>query len=524
MSTHAPQNLQETVVSLGQPMINRATSAAERYFSARSLLAIVFMLMNFTLAVRQIVDPDFWWHLRTGQYLVETRSVPHADVFSALFFGKEWIAHEWLSEVLIYGLYRLGGFAALIIAFALIITAAFALVYRRCNAVANHVYLAGGVVLLAAMATAPTWGVRPQMFSFLFAALFLTLLEDYQQERSSRSIWWLIPLMVLWVNMHAGFAAGIVLIVISIAGMVLDSVIYREVSFAACRKRVVPLAMVLVACLAAPLLNPSGFRIYTYPFETLTSQAMMKFIEEWRTPDFHKLMFQPLAFFILALLGGLALSRKRIGFVQLLLLLGTTWAMLRSGRNVPFFVLAATPLIVERWWDWINSQLSTRSSAVESTTGMKIVLNILLLIVVPVALVVVRVQRTVAAQDQVEAQYFPGAAVDYIRNHRLPQPLYNEYHWGGYLIWKLYPDYRVFIDGRADVYGDAYFEEFMSTHAGEPHWRESLANHNVRTVLITPDCALASLLREDHAWEKVFEDSQAVIFVRSEGALQNPER
>jgi len=512
MSTYAPENLHATTA----PLIGGVNGAVERYFSARSLLAIVFMLMNFTLAARQIIDPDFWWHLRTGQYLVETRSVPHTDVFSALFFGKEWIAHEWLSEVTIYGLYRLGGFAALIISFALLITAAFALVYRRCNVRENHVYLAGGVVLLAAMATAPTWGVRPQMFSFLFAALFLMVLEKYQRERSNRSIWWLVPLMVLWVNMHAGFAAGIVLIAISIVGMVLDSVVYREVSFAACRKRLAPLLTVLLACLAAPLLNPSGFRIYTYPFETLTSQAMMKFIEEWRTPDFHKLMFQPLALFILALLGGLALSHKRISFVQLLMLVGTTWAMLRSGRNVPFFVLVATPLIVARWWDWISSHRRNQRSAVERTTGIKVALNILLLIVIPVVLVVVRVQRTVAAQTEVEAQHFPGAAVEYIRSHHLPQPLFNEYHWGGYVIWKLYPDYRVFIDGRADVYGDAYFEEFMSTHAGEPHWRESLAKHNVRTALITPDCALASLLREDHAWQKVFEDEQAVIFVRSE--------
>src|SRR6266850_4126631 len=192
--------------------------AIETYLSARALLVFVFMLMIFTLTSRPIVDPDFWWHLRTGQYLVETRSIPHSDIFSAVFFGKEWITHEWLSEVFIYSVYRAVGFAGLIVTFSLIITAGFTLVYRRSAEQAGHVYIAGSAVLLAALAAAPTWGVRPQVFSFLFASIFLKLLDDFQKNPDKRSIWWLIPLMALWVNMHAGFAVGIVLIFIVIVG------------------------------------------------------------------------------------------------------------------------------------------------------------------------------------------------------------------------------------------------------------------------------------------------------------------
>jgi hypothetical protein len=101
-----------------------------------------------------------------------------------------------------------------------------------------------------------------------------------------------------------------------------------------------------------------------------------------------------------------------------------------------------------------------------------------------------------------------------MREQKLPQPIFNDYGWGGYLIWKLYPDYRVYIDGRADVYGDAFMEEFLSAQAGEKGWRAPLDKYGIRTVLIKPDTALASLLREDAGWQKVFEDSQAVIFTR----------
>jgi hypothetical protein len=522
-----PENMPDISIELldraARPPIFQSatqTQGIEIYLSARALLAFVFMLIIFTLSARQIIDPDFWWHLRTGQYLVETGSIPKSDIFSTVFYGKEWITHEWLSEVLIYSIYRAVGFGGLIVTFSLLITAGFAIAYRRSAKRVGHVYVAGTAVLLGALAAGPTWGVRPQVFSFLFASIFLGLLDRFQEDPTRRSILWLVPLMALWVNLHAGFAVGLVLIVLVIIGTAVDALLLQRESLTVVWRRLRALVLVLIACSAAVVLNPSGARMYSYPFETLTSQAMMKFIEEWRTPNFHELMFQPLALLILAVFSALALSSKRITLVQLLLLMSTAWAMLRSGRNAPFFILVAVPLLAEHSWLWLTShrwgQWLTKPEAREvgANAKLKIVLNVLLLVIVPLALVVVRVQRTVANQPAVEAQKFPSAALEFMRVNKLPQPVYNEYHWGGYLIWKLYPDYRVFIDGRADVYGDAFFEEFMSTHAGEPHWRESLDKYGVRSVLISPDSALASLLRQDQSWHKLYEDNQAVIFSR----------
>jgi hypothetical protein len=262
--------------------------------------------------------------------------------------------------------------------------------------------------------------------------------------------------------------------------------------------------------------------MYSYPFETLTSQTMMKYIEEWHSPDFHELMFQPLALLILFVFAALALSRRRIGLTSLLLLVATAFGALRSGRNVPFFVLVAMPILAEHSWDWFTSQRwgqwLTKPEKREVGAGamLKIVLNVLLLIVAPLTLAVMRVHRNVVTQATTEAQQFPLAAVDFMRAHNTPQPIFNEYGWGGYLIWKTYPDYRVHIDGRADVYGDAFIEEFMATQAGQTNWRELLNKHDARSVLIKPETALASLLRQDQGWQKVFEDSQSVLFVREQ--------
>src|ERR1700730_7875908 len=233
----------------------------ELYLSARALLVFVFMLFIFTIAARQIVDPDFWWHLKTGQYLVETRGIPHTDIFSTAFFGKEWITHEWLSEIFIYAVYRVLGYGGLIVTFALLVTGGFAIAYQRCAKKVGHPYVSGAALVLGALAAAPTWGVRPQVFSFLFASIFLTVLYDFQSNVKRRSIWWLVPLMALWVNLHAGFAVGIALILLVIIGMMLEGLLTERVSLGVLWHRLRSLCLVLIGCVAAVLLNPSGARM-----------------------------------------------------------------------------------------------------------------------------------------------------------------------------------------------------------------------------------------------------------------------
>lgn len=493
----------------------------EMVLSSRRLLIFVLMVVLFMLATRPITDPDFWWHLRTGQYIVETGTIPHGDIFSTVFYGREWVTHEWLSEVLIYSIQRTLGYGGLVLSFASMIVAALWITYRRCAGRAGHPYVAGFALLLCALAAAPTWGVRPQIFSFLFASIFLAVLDGYGRKEKRWSVFWLAPLMVLWVNMHAGFALGPALIALTIAGLVLNQWLARE------GERLGPIwprvrvpCLVLLICVAVVALNPDGLRMYSYPFETLTSQAMMKHIQEWFSPDFHELMFVPMALLIFATLAVMALSGARARPGEVLLLAALGCAALRSGRNIPFFALAAMPLLAEHGWKWVSSlrvgQWLTVPEKRETGTSavLKLALNLTLLLLMPVSLCLLRAKQVIDGRAVDEAKNFPVAAVQFIRTQGVPQPIYHEYGWGGYLISKLYPEYRVYIDGRADVYGDAFIEQFLKTHDGEANWREPLDRYGVRSVLVGPDAALASLLREDKNWRKVFEDQQSVIFIR----------
>jgi hypothetical protein len=466
----------------------------------RRIFPLVLFSMVFVLAVRQSVsiDPDLWWHLKAGQQIIDTRSIPHTDDYSFTKQGSEWVAHEWLSEVIMNAIYRVTGLTSLITIFSLIIVIALWLTYRRCD---GRPYAASIAIVLAAAASSPLFGVRPQMLTLLLASVYIALLEQFDKRR----IWWLVPLMLLWVNLHAGFALGLALIGLYIARAVLDGE-WNQVR---------PLLIVLLLCAAVVPLNPNGFRMFSYPYETLTSPSMAAFIQEWASPDFHKTTYLPLAILLLSTFAAMALSPTRPRPGEIFLVLITALGSLRSVRHIPIFSLFAAPVLAKHLWaiakDRGWDKLLTGAEA--RPTGLKLLINILLLLA-PVALAVTRVWDFASHQRKYERLRNPVAAVEFLKSQHLPGPIYNSYGWGGYLIYQLYPEYRVYIDGRADVYGDAFFTEAMKVYDGVGNWKEMLDRYGIQTVIIDPDVALSTALRNDNEWSNVYEDDQAVIFRR----------
>jgi hypothetical protein len=476
-----------------------------RRLTFRNVFPLAFFLMIFALAVRQsaFIDPDLWWHLQTGQDIVTSRAIPQVDIYSFTKAGSEWVTHEWLSEVLIYAIFRSVGWAGLLIVFSGLITAAFYLTYRRCT---GKPYIAAAVTLLAVSASSPLFGVRPQMITLLLASLFITLLTQYSSDGRTQRLYWMAPLMLLWVNFHAGYALGLGLIVLYMISLAIDR-----------KWDLIPrLGIVLIACAAVVPLNPNGFRMFSYPLETLRSPSMAEFIQEWASPDFHQAMFLPLALFLFVLLGALALSPKRARASEVFLVFVTGLAALRSARHIPIFALIAAPVLAQQVWALISARgWDVRLIAPEGSTPRTAVVFVLLLLLAPAALDVALIKHFVSNQPAYEAINYPQAAVNFLDEKQLPGPLYNRYGWGGYLIRRLHGEYPVYIDGRADVYGDKFMYEAFNTHDGGNGWQGSLDRFSIRTVLIEPDVPLASLLRSDEQWQKVYEDHQAVIFTRS---------
>jgi hypothetical protein len=486
----------------------------KQLLQTRRVFVLILALGLFIMAARSVTDPDVWWHLRTGQLTIQNHGVFHSDPYSFTRFGLPWVDHEWLSQVFIFALYRVAGWGGLIAGFAVIIAAAFLLVFRRSPGLP---YIAGAITVWGAIASIPCWGVRPQMLTLLLASIFLLLLERSYEH--PKLLWWLPLLTVLWVNLHAGFAVGIAFLLLFLTGDGLDVAFgYKEPSLSRARFR--RLALITVICAAVVPLNPYGMQMYRYPFETLHSRAMLAYIGEWFSPDFHQSRYLPTLFLMLATLVLPALSPRRLRPRELLLLTVTTYAALRSVRHIPIYVLVAVPLLS----GLIEACLRERGKialldAPRRPLKRPILIANAFLLAGFLFFTIARLHYVIIHQPQTETNEFPAAAVSFLMTSHPAAPLLNHYNWGGYFIWKLYPAYKVYIDGRADLYGDTFMDQFAATYylKGKA-WQDPLNQWGIQTVVLPPDAPLTVALRGLPAWKEVFADGQAVVLTRADTA------
>ena len=483
--------------------------------------AAILFLGLLGMTARNAVDPDLWWHLRTGQWIVETGHVPHSDPFSFTRAGHSWVSHEWLSEVVFYELWKHGGAAALIVFSAIITTAGFMLLYLRCP---GKKHWAAAATAFGALASAPSWGVRPQMFTFTLASLLLWLLEagtkleagTATKKARPRLLLWIPPLFLLWLNLHAGFALGPALLFAYGIGLLVETAV-GDTPWQDARPILLRVLLVLLACLALVPLNPSGAQLYRYPFDTLRSPAMRSFIVEWFSPDFHEWLYRPFLLVWLLLLIALASSRSRPKGRVIVPLLLTAFAALDAVRHIPIFVLLAIPVIAAALPAVSAAPAVAKPHPISSRFRPLFNGAVLMLMAV---LALVKWVTLARNQNAAEAEQFPKKAVAFLRASDQPRKVFVYYDWGGYAIWKLYPEYRVFVDGRADLYGAdlqskdllRQFETAVQLRTG---WQDVLDSWKVEAALLPPSCALAQALLLDPNWHVAFRDSKAIILVRT---------
>jgi hypothetical protein len=481
--------------------------------------AAILFLGLLAMTARNAVDPDLWWHLRTGQWIVETGHVPHSDPFSFTRAGHAWVSHEWLSEVVFYELWKHGGAAALIVFSAIITTAGFMLLYLRCPGKAHW---AAAATVFGALASAPSWGVRPQMFTFTLASLLLWLVEGGTKldggTKTNRPhlLLWIPPLFLLWLNLHAGFALGLALLLAYGVGLIMETAVGTTL-WQDARPILLRVLLVLLACLALVPLNPSGAQLYRYPFDTLRSPAMRSFIVEWFSPDFHEWLYRPFLLVWLLLLTALASSRSRPKGRVIVPLLLTSFAALDAVRHIPIFVLLAIPVIAAALPAASAPPAVVQHHPISSRFRPLFNGAVLMLMVV---LALVKWVSLARNQDASEAKQFPEKAVAFLRGSDQPRKIFVYYDWGGYAIWKLYPEYRVFVDGRADLYGaelrsEDLLRQFQTAVQLRTGWRDVLDSWKVEAVLLPPSCALAQALLLDPNWQAAFRDSKAIVLVRT---------
>jgi len=480
---------------------------------SRLLVAIVFIAI-FTMAVRVPADTDTWWHLRSGQYIAERGSIPTTDPFSHTRGGQPWIDHGWLAQLLWYGLFAVGGWAGLSLGLAAVVTAAFGLVWQ---VTPGGRYVRAFSTILGAVTSAVIWAARPQMVSFLLAGLTLMLLERY--KRAGRRWIYALPLVtLLWANVHGGYAIAFILVAAYVAGETFNRLTGHHDDPVLSWRGIGTLVLIAVISFAVVAINPYGWRMWSYPFRTVGIGALRDYIQEWRSPDFHLTMTWPFVAMLMLTLAAMGRAPRRADWTDLALV--GTWAVwsLFAGRNIGLYGLLTVPALA-RYADaaW-KHYLPSEARAPTGPRPVRSWLNGALLgLILLAALVKIGVALAPSAVAKAERETLPYGAVQFIQAESPPGPIFNSYNWGGYLIFKLWPDYPVYIDGRTDLYDDAFVRRYLRVVVAGEGWRQILDDDGVNLVLIERDAPLVSFLRHDPVWIEAYRDEIASVFIRRVG-------
>ena len=484
----------------------RAAAPAPAWLRAAILGVTALLLLGWLSTASS--DPDMWWHLKTGQYIWEHRAMPLPDPFAYTTYLKppllpgEAVArdfnltHEWLVQVPLYLLHSAGGFPAIVLLRSVLLAAVCGLVGLRAWRRSGSFYRALAVTLFTAVVARQFGADRPFLVTYLLLAALLAVLE-YR-----RWMWLLPPLFVIWANCHGGFVVGWA----ALGAHCAESLFLRWRGNPQPGDR--PLWLVTAASILASGLNPNGFRVLEV-LAVYRSSPMQSTIWEWQRTNYWEL--SP---FTVMLYGGLAAllwARSRARLSDWLLFTAFAVSALAAVRNVPLMALVA-PVIIAAYAPGKNLPFPR---VAQFATG--------LLLVAAVACVAAAGR---GFQYRAVDWQYPAGAADFLLRHRVTGRMFNSYTNGGYLMWRLWPRQRVFIDGRAlseAVYRD-YQRIIMNADAtGGPTREELLSAYGVDVLvlngfeLVNGEAYLLPAALADPAqkeWKLVYQDAQAAVFMR----------
>lgn len=480
---------------------------------ARTLLLGGVLIVILALFISGEQDPDFWWHLRIGRWMVENGRLPSTDIFTFTVPTHVWTDHEYLTEILMWLTYSTVGLGVLCVAFGVVTWAGFWLIYRQ---VRRQPFVIVGVGLaVGAIAGAPIWGPRSQMITFALSCLQLYWLQGYLSGRS-RALTYFPLVMVLWANMHGGWVIAFAWFGAAIGAELVGWA--RDRSNPAHRMHLRFLFIVAAASAVAVAATPHFLSLYPYPFQTQGSIAQQKLIVEWFSPDFHQVYLRPFQAMFFLLVAGFALRRPSLyDFFLTALALGLA---LQSVRNVVLFVAAATPVLIntysEIWKDLARARGWNRSLPPRSVFA--VVTAAMLLVIVGATALHVSGSISSSTQRNLDASSYPIGAADWLAAHpEVGTRMYNQYGWGGYLAYRFYPqpNRKVFIFGEAALMGDPLLNQYEDVQTLRPDWQSVLDRWKVDYIVYNRGEALANVLATQTGWKLVYQDSVAVIYVRA---------
>jgi len=442
-------------------------------------------------------DPDIWWHLRTGEWILQHHAVPRVDPFSGPNAGKPWQAYSWLFELLSIKLFQgfgLPGIVGYSAGMVLAITIALRHLIKRLQSDFTIVAL---LTFTTCFSLGHLFTPRPWLFTILFFVLEIDILMHARKTGRKRELLWLPVIFALWSNIHIQFIDGLLVLGLAVA----ESIATHWGIGDKTRLRAPWLAAAFAGSVLATMANPYGWHIYRVAYDLAAQAGVMGKIQELQALPFRDLANYCVLFLALASAGALAWSR-RFRLFEAGLLVFAAVVSFRSQRDVWVMATVAAAILAST----IEGRNKTTVRLPNFATSVAAIAAAL------TVLAGFRVMRI--NEGLLEAQIaktLPVGAVKAIQANGYPGPLHNDFNWGGYLIWAL--RMPVSLDGRAAFYGDTAIDRSVATWNAEPDWNSDPALAAAGIVIGPVKSPLNQVLRTDPHFKLAYEDKVATVFI-----------
>jgi hypothetical protein len=503
-------------------------------------VGLVLLATTFNIPIKA---DDVWWHLKVGEFIVQQHEIPDRNLFSFTAAQEPWLAHEWLSEVVFYLVYRGLGAIGLILLGVALNALACGLVYRLCVRYSGSPFLSSLITLLCALLLLGNFSLRPYLFGNLFFIATLHALEEPAAGGRLRPA--LIFLIFgTWANFHGSFILGLALIAIYAAASLARHLQGPPRPYADLRGFGLDFLVALTACVFTPhhvfgLIFP-----LTYLQNALSGKAtFLTNISEWQSAGFDTPLGSLITYYLMFCLFAIFGSGTVPSPVHVGLLVAFGFFAFTTIRNIPLLGIAATPVLARHLpralsnaWKLL-ARVEPLRRAMEGLHRSSVDLDrrahwlpVPLLFAAFMAVAAALPARSplsfqsltgVRSLADLSPSFYPQGLLEYLAENGQGRRVFNYFNWGGAFIHRLYPNLKVFIDQRNDCYPMTVFEDYFAVHELGPDWRTVLDRWRIDAVAYPPTSALSKTLEQDPAWRVEYRDSQAVLFARAAPGERN---
>lgn len=484
------------------PQFKNAETPAGQSKSAQWAQAFVLVVLFtasvfFALRFDGVTDTDLWWHMAVGRWIVEHGAIPRTEPFSAYGAGKPFEAYSWLFELIVFWFYQKLGLIGIVVfssAMTVSITAAVHHLVRRMNST----FLLGiGITFFAVYTMGRLYTPRPWLASMLFFALELDILMKARKTGESGELLWLPVIFALWVNVHIQFIDGLVVLGIALA----EALLATRWSAVKTNFRAAKMMWVSLACVAATLINPYGPKIYKVAYDLVAQGASLPELPELSAISFRNLDDWCVLIFALAAVVVLA-RRRHPSFFEIVLLAFSIFASFRSQRDIWVLAIAGAGILASGLGESGGDPFRLRAPAIPLVVSASVLFAWLAFLGKGV--------NNSELQERLSSS-LPVQAVETMKKQEWEGPLFNDYGWGGYLIWSFRKPVSIY--GRNTVYGVENVLRSNATWNGIPGWDSDPELLEANLIVAQTTAPLIQLLQLQPCLQSAYRDSVAEVFV-----------